>query len=66
MENQKNKKIITEELKEDFLDFLITKEPKYADFDKISEDLQKQIYENYKTYNKNLIRIEKNKTIIFN
>ena len=61
IENQKNKKIITEELKEDFLDFLITKEPKYADFDKISEDLQKQIYENYKTYNKNLIRIEKKK-----
>ena len=61
IENQKNKENITEQLKQDFLDFLILKEPKYADFDKISEDLQKQIYNNYKTYNKNLIKIEKKK-----
>ena len=63
-ENQKNKDIIAEELKEDFLDFLMLKEPKYADFDKISEDLQKQIYENYQTYNKNLLEIESRKKIL--
>ena len=63
-ENQKNKDIIAEELKEDFLDFLMLKEPKYADFDKISEDLQKQIYENYQTYNKNLLQIESRKKIL--
>ena len=62
-ENQKNKDIIAEELREDFLDFLMLKEPKYADFDKISEDLQKQIYENYQTYNKNLLEIESKKKI---
>ena len=63
-ENQKNKDIIAEELKEDFLDFLMLKEPKYADFDKISEDLQKRIYENYQTYNKNLLEIESRKKIL--
>ena len=63
-EYQKNKDIIAEELKEDFLDFLMLKEPKYADFDKISEDLQKQIYENYQTYNKNLLEIESRKKIL--
>ena len=63
-ENQKNKDIIAEELKEDFLDFLMLKEPKYADFDKISKDLQKQIYENYQTYNKNLLEIESRKKIL--
>ena len=63
-ENQKNKDIIAEELKEDFLDFLMLKEPKYADFDKISEDLQKQIYENYQTYNKHLLEIESRKKIL--
>ena len=63
-ENQKNKDIIAEELKEDFLDFLMLKEPKYADFDKISKDLQKQIYENYQAYNKNLLEIESRKKIL--
>ena len=61
IENKKNKEIITEQLKDDFLDYIMSKEPKYADFDKISEDLQKQIYENYKIYNKNLLEIEKKK-----
>ena len=59
LEAQKNKEIITEQLKEDFLDYLMLKEPKYADFDKISEDLRKQIFDNYNKYNKNLIEIEK-------
>ena len=63
-ENQKNKDIIAEELKEDFLDFLMLKEPKYADFDKISEDLQKRIYENYQTYNKNLLEIDNRKKML--
>ena len=61
LEAQKNKEIITEQLKEDFLDYLMLKEPKYADFDKISEDLRKQIFDNYNKYNKNLIEIEKKK-----
>ena len=61
LENKKNKDIITEQLKEDFIDYMMLEEPKYADFDKISEDLQKQIYENYKTYNKNLLEIKKKK-----
>ena len=61
IEDQKNRENITEQIKEDYLDFLMLKEPKYADFDKISGDLQKQIYDNYKTYNKNLLEIESRK-----
>ena len=37
------------------------KEPKFTNFDQISDDLQKQIYDNYKTYNKNLLEIENRK-----
>ena len=61
LENKKNKDIITEQLKGDFIDYIMLEEPKYADFDRISDDLQKQIYENYKTYNNNLLEIEKKK-----
>ena len=64
LEIKKNKDIITEQLKEDFIDYIMLEEPKYADFDKISEDLQKQIYENYQTYNKNLLEIESRKKIL--
>ena len=58
-----NKDIITEQLKGDFIDYIMLEEPKYADFDRISDDLQKQIYENYKTYNNNLLEIEKKENI---
>jgi len=61
LENKKNKDIIREQLKGDFIDYIMLEEPKYADFDRISDDLQKQIYENYKTYNNNLLEIEKKK-----
>ena len=66
IENKKNKDIITEQLKEDFIDYMMLEEPKYADFDKISEDLQSQIYNNYKRYNNNLLKIEKKKKILDN
>ena len=48
IENKKNKDIITEQLKEDFIDYMMLEEPKYADFNNISEDLQSRIYNNYK------------------
>ena len=63
IENQKNKEKIKGQLKEDFFDFIMLKEPKYADFDKISLDLRKQIFENYKKYNKNLLEIETKKKL---
>lgn len=63
IENQRNKEKIKGQLKEDFFDFIMLKEPKYADFGQISLDLRKQIFENYKKYNKNLLEIETKKKL---
>ena len=62
-ENEKNKELIKSQLKEDFFDYMMLKEPQYADFDQITLDLQKQIYENYKKYNQNFIEIENKKKL---
>ena len=63
IKNKKNKEKIKEQLKDEFLDFIMLKEPKYADFDQISLDLRKQIFENNKKYNKNLLEIETKKKL---
>ena len=60
-ENQKFNEIITNELKEEYLEYLMIKEPKYADFDKISDDYRNKIYQNYKKYNDNLMIISQKK-----
>ena len=65
-EEKKSSDIITAQLKEDFLDFLIEKEPKYADFDKITEELQERVYNNYRIYNTNIIEIKKKKKVLKN
>ena len=62
----KNSQIITHQLKEDFIDFIIEKEPKYADFENIEEEIQQRIYNNYEIYNKNLLEIKKRKKILKN
>ena len=60
-ENKKINEEISNELKEEYLEYLMLKEPKYADFDKISEDYRNKIYHNYKKYNDNLILISQKK-----
>ena len=62
----KNSQIITHQLKEDFIDFIIEKEPKYADFENIEEEIQQRIYNNYEIYNKNLLEIKKRKKVLKN
>ena len=60
-ENKKINEAISNQLKEDYLEYIMLKEPKYADFDKISEDYRNKIYHNYKKYNDNLILIAQKK-----
>ena len=61
LESKKRKELITNELKDEYLEYIMLKEPKYADFDKISEDYRKKIYQSYKKYNKNLLVIAQKK-----
>ena len=60
-EQKKNNKIIEDELKEEYLEYIMLKEPKYADFDKISEDHRKKIYLSFQKYNNNLLIIAQKK-----
>ena len=60
-ENRKNNELIINELKEDYLEYIMSKEGKYADFEAISEDHRKKIYFNFQKYNKNLLEIAKKK-----
>jgi len=61
IENKKNNEILANELKEDYLEYIMQKEPKYADFDKISEDYIKKIYSSFQKYNNNLLVIARKK-----
>ena len=61
MNKKKNNKIIEDELKEEYLEYIMLKEPKYADFDKISEDHRKKIYLSFQKYNNNLLIIAQKK-----
>ena len=61
LESKKKKELIMNELKDEYLEYIMLKEPKYADFDKISEDYRKKIYQSYKKYNKNLLVIAQKK-----
>ena len=63
-ENKKTNEIISNALKDDYIDYLMLKEPRYADFDKISEEYQQQIYANYRKHNNNLLIIERKKAEI--
>ncbi len=60
-ENKKNNEIMTNQLKEEYLEYIMLKEPKYADFDKISEDHRKKIYISFQKYNNNLFIIKNKK-----
>ena len=60
-EQKKNNKIIEDEIKEEYLEYIMLKEPKYADFDKISEDHRKKIYLSFQKYNNNLLIIAQKK-----
>ena len=55
-----NKKKINE-LKEEYLEYIMLKEPKYADVEKIKEDQRNRIYLSYQKYNNNLIIIARKK-----
>ena len=61
LENKKNNEMLSNELKEDYLEYIMQKEPKYADFDKISEDYRKKIYSSFQKYNNNLLVISHKK-----
>ena len=67
-EQKKNNQLMINELKEEYLEYIMLKEPKYADFDKISDDQRKKIYLSYQRYNNNLLIIarkkEEKKTIL--
>ena len=65
-ENKKNHKYIENQLKDDFVEYMMFKEPKYADFDKISDEYQKQLYISYQKYNNNLLIIERKKAEVKN
>ena len=58
---KKKNKIISNELKDEYVEYIMFKEPKYADFDKISEEYQKQLYFSYQKYNNNLLVIKRKK-----
>ena len=60
-ENKKNNEIMANELKDEYVEYIMFKEPKYADFDKISEEYQQKLYETYQKYNNNLLIIERKK-----
>ena len=60
-ENKKNNENMANELKEDYLEYIMLKEPKYADFEKISENHQNQIYQSFHKYNNNLLIIANKK-----
>ena len=63
-QSSENKKIndkIENELKEDYLEYIMSKEPKYADFEAISQDHRKKIYINFQKYNNNLLVISSKK-----
>ena len=60
-ENKKNSEIMANELKEEYLEYIMLKEPKYADFEKISEDHRKKIYLSFQKYNNNLLIIANKK-----
>ena len=65
-ENKKADKIISNALKDDYFDYLMLKEPRYADFDKITEEYQNKIYSNYRRHNNNLLILERKKEEIKN
>ena len=63
-ENKKNNDIISNVLREDYFEYLMLKEPRYADFDKICDEYQKQIYSSYRRHNNNLLIIARKKAEI--
>ena len=58
---KKNNELISNEIKNEYVEYIMFKEPKYADFDKISEEYQKQLYSSYQKYNNNLLVIKRKK-----
>ena len=60
-ENKKNSELMANELKEEYLEYIMLKEPKYADFEKISEDHRRKIYLSFQKYNNNLLIIANKK-----
>ena len=60
-ENKKFNEKISNEIKEEYLEYMMLKEQKYADFDKISEDYRKKIYISFQKYNNNLLIIANKK-----
>ena len=58
---KKNNVAISNEIKNEYVEYIMLKEPKYADFDKISKEYQSQLYSSYQRYNQNILIIEKKK-----
>ena len=58
---KKNNQVISNEIKNEYIEYVMLKEPKYADFDKISKEYQSQLYSSYQRYNQNILIIQKKK-----
>ena len=58
---KKREQLMSKELKDEYVEYIMLKEPKYADFDKISEEYQRRLYLNYQKYNNNLLIIKRKK-----
>ena len=52
---------MTNGLKGEYVEFIMFNEPRYADFDKISEEYRKHLYASYQKYNNNLLIIKRKK-----
>ena len=61
IENRKNKEKITNEIKDDYVNYIISNEPKFVEVDQITEEYMKKVYNNHQKYNENLIIIERKK-----
>ena len=58
---KKSNELISKEVKNEYVEYIMLREPKYADFDIISDEYQKQLYSSYQRYNQNLLIIQKKK-----
>ena len=52
---KKDKEIMLNELKDEYKEYIMFKEPTFTDFDKIYEEYKKRLYLSYKKYNSNLL-----------
>ena len=60
-ERKKENEIMLNELKDEYKEYIMFKEPTFTDFDKIYEEYKKRLYSSYKKYNSNLLILKSRK-----